>query len=68
MDIELQKAHIASTIIESYYNKLREMTFLNDEENPEYNSIINKLKKAVIGEEQIYDKLPDDKIINMINY
>lgn len=68
MDIELQKAHIASTIIESYYNKLREMTFLNDEENPEYNSIINKLKKAVIGEEQIYDEISDDKIINMINY
>ena len=48
MDIELQKAHIASTIIESYYNKLREMTFLNDEDNPEYNSIINKITNIAI--------------------
>ena len=57
MTQKLQSAYIASTIIEKFYDKLREISCLQNEDSSEYTTIINKLKKSVIAEDMIYDEL-----------
>ena len=56
MTQKLQSAYIASTIIEKFYDKLREISCLQNEDSSEYTTIINKLKKSVIAEDMIYDE------------
>lgn len=68
MDNNLHFAYIASLLIETYYIKLRELSYQNQEDSPEYEEIINILKKAIQGENEIYNELTIVEINNAINY
>jgi hypothetical protein len=67
MTQKLQSAYIASTIIEKFYDKLREISCLQNEDSSEYTTIINKLKKSVIAEDMIYDELSLDEATTAYN-
>ena len=62
MNEKLQKAYLASAIIQSYYMKLSELSYQECEDTEEYVEIIDKLKKATNGEKTIYDEIPEEEI------
>ena len=68
MDNKLHFAYLSSAIIETYYIKLRELSYQFEEDSPEYTATINKLKKAVEGEAEMYDELTDEEIQEAIKY
>ena len=68
MDNKLHFAYLASAVIETYYIKLRELSYQFEEDTPEYEAIVNKLKKAVYGESEMYDELTNAEIQEAIKY
>ena len=65
---KLQIASVSSTIVETYYEKLRQMSFNLQESDAEYDITVDKLKKCVQGEEQIYHELTDKEISEGLAY
>ena len=68
MEDKLQSVSISSGIIISYYDKLRKLSFNNQEDSQEYEYLVHKLKRFVQGEASIYDELSDEEINNAIQY
>lgn len=68
MDNKLHFAYLSSAVIETYYIKLRELSYQNEEDSQEYEDTINKLKKATQGENEIYRELTDEDIDSAIKY
>lgn len=65
---KLQIISIASTFTETCYEKLRKISIANEENDPEYDMIVDKLKRCVEGENSLYQELSDEDINNGLTY
>ena len=66
MNERIQKARLSSAIVETYYIKLRELSYQNKENTSEFDEIIDILKKATLTEKETYDELSDEEIATTI--
>lgn len=64
----LQIISITSLIIQNYYQQLKELSYQNRENDPEYEIIIDKLKQGVKGEKEIYHSLSDEDLEKGLAY
>lgn len=59
---------IASTIVTTYYKMLMNLASQDKDKTDEFYEIIDKLKKAVDGEEQLYNNLTSEEYDELIKY